>query len=226
MIKDKKILGVIPARGGSKEVPRKNIREVRGKPLIAYTISAARCSRLLDRLVVSSEDQEILAIANACGAETLLRPQELAMDDSPGIDTVLHSIKAYQGYDYVILLQPTSPMRSTRDIDAAIRLCSALKAPACVSVCKAESSPFWMFFIDTGMKMTPLIAGPIPDHRHELPTVYKLNGAIYIAEVNWLEVKRDFIADETIAYVMPNDRSVDIDTETDLQFFQEQLQKI
>jgi CMP-N,N'-diacetyllegionaminic acid synthase len=126
MIGERKVLGLIPARGGSKGVARKNIREVRGKPLIAWTIEEARRSIYLDRLVLSSEDTEIMEIARSFGCEVpFRRPEELAADDTPGIDPVLHALRELPGFDYVALLQPTSPLRTAEDIDGCIERCVA-----------------------------------------------------------------------------------------------------
>lgn len=220
MILDKRVFAVIPARGGSKGIPRKNIRVVGGKPLIVYTIEAARRSQYLDKIVVSSEDSEILSVAQTWGAEPLIRPAELSQDETPGIEPVLHAIEANMEYDYVVLLQPTSPQRSTADIDGAIELCHRMKAPACVSVCEASQSPYWMFKVGDDLKLAPLAPGRLPIRRQDLPPVYLLNGAVYVARVEWLIDNKNFISEETIAHIMPRDRSLDIDMESDLEFFE------
>ncbi|MEH2097772.1 acylneuraminate cytidylyltransferase family protein, partial [Nostoc sp.] len=121
MIHGKKVLAIIPARGGSKAVPRKNIREIGGKPLIAWTIEEAKKSQYIDRLILSSEDDEIISIAQKWGCEIAFkRPVELAQDDTPGIAPVLHALNQLPIYDYVVLLQPTSPLRQVIDIDGCI----------------------------------------------------------------------------------------------------------
>ncbi|MGO8879550.1 MAG: cytidylyltransferase domain-containing protein [Desulfomonilaceae bacterium] len=220
MIQGKKVLAVIPARGGSKGVPRKNIREVAGKPLIAYTIECANKAKYPDKIVVSSEDSEILSKAHHYGAATLIRPVELSQDETPGVDPVLHAIEANVDYDYVVLLQPTSPLRIPEDVDTAIQLCISKNYPACVSVCHSQESPYWMFTIPDGIRLKPLLKGTRPARRQDLPSTFVLNGAVYVAEIEWLKKTKDFISDQTIAYVMPNDRSLDIDTESDLQHFE------
>ncbi|MFA6224292.1 MAG: acylneuraminate cytidylyltransferase family protein [Desulfomonilaceae bacterium] len=225
MIQNNKFLAVIPARGGSKGVPRKNIREIAGKPLIAYTIEAARYSRYLDKIIVSSEDEEILNVAKEWGAEILVRPAELAQDDTPGIEPVLHAIGVFSGYDYVVLLQPTSPLRTTNDIEATIDQCLSHQAPSCVSVCESQETPYWMFTFGPDMKLTPFMPGYTRTRRQDLPPAYLLNGAVYVAEIEWLVLKKDFLANDTVAYVMPVDRSLDIDTENDLQSFHKCLKK-
>lgn len=223
MIQGQKVIAIIPARGGSKGVPRKNIREVARKPLIAYTIECAQKTKYLDKIVVSSEDSEILAVAHHYGAETLIRPFELSQDETPGIDPVLHAIETNVDYDYVVLLQPTSPLRIPEDVDTAIELCISKNCPACVSVCQSKESPYWMFTIPDGIRLKPLLPGTRPTRRQDLPHAFVLNGAVYVAEIEWLKQTKDFISDQTIAYVMPNDRSLDIDTELDLQHFEELL---
>ena len=131
MIEGLSVLGLIPARGGSKGVPRKNIRLVAGRPLLAWTIDAARASRYLDRLVLSTDDCEIGAVAIAAGCEVpFLRPPELARDDTPGIDPVLHALGQLPPFDIVVLLQPTSPLRLASDIDGCIERMLAARAPA------------------------------------------------------------------------------------------------
>ncbi len=121
MIDEKKILAVIPARGGSKGVPRKNIRDLAGKPLIAWTIEAAKKSKYIDRLILSSEDPEIIAVAKSYGCEVpFVRKIELAQDDTPGIEVVLDAVQRCLGYTHVLLLQPTSPFRTHKHIDDLI----------------------------------------------------------------------------------------------------------
>lgn len=218
MIESKSVLAIIPARGGSKGVPRKNIRDVVGKPLIAWSIEEAKKSVYIDRLVISTDDQEIANIAVQWGGEVpFLRPAELARDDSPGIAPVIHILKTegFSEYDLVVLLQPTSPLRKVEDIDGAIAFMVNRNAKACVSVVEPDKSPFWMFFLDGTGHLVPLLEGDFAC-RQDIPPVYALNGAVYVAEVSWLLSKQAFISDETVAYTMPKDRSIDIDTETDL----------
>ncbi len=213
-----KTLALIPARAGSKGVPGKNIRMLAGKPLIVWTIEAARASRYVNHVVVSSDSADILGVARDFGSETLVRPAELARDETPGIDVVLHALDELPGYDYVVLLQPTSPLRIAADIDAAIEVCLAADAPACVSVTEPSKSPYWMYTVATDGRMRPLIAlENLPTRRQALPAVYSLNGAVYVARVDWLKQTRGFLTEETVAYLMPAERSVDIDTELDFR---------
>jgi len=208
------VLALIPARGGSKGLPGKNIRPLHGKPLIGWSIEAARASRHVTRVVVSSDDEAILAVARAGGAETpFVRPKSLAQDDTPGIDVVLHALDILPGFDWVVLLQPTSPLRTAGDIDAAIERCFEADAPACVSVCETGASPWWMFSLDAGGRMRSFLPSEQrPARRQDLPALYALNGALYVARVDWLRQTRSFLTEETLAHVMPPERSVDIDT--------------
>ena len=220
MIDGKKVLAVIPARGGSKGVPGKNIRPLGGRPLIAWTIAAAKAAPELDRVIVSSEDAEIIKSAVEWGGEApFVRPEELARDDTPGIAPVLHALETLpEKYDYVALLQPTSPLRAAKDISAALSLCLAEDAPACVSLCAPEHGPWWMFSLDGRGRMRPLLSKEaIPARRQDMAAVYALNGAVYVARVDWLRESKSFLTPETVGYVMPRERSLDIDTELDFK---------
>ena len=220
MIGARKVLAVIPARGGSKGLPGKNIAPVAGRPLLAWTAAAALAARAIDRVVASSDDDAILAAARACGVEPLRRPAELATDSAATIDAVLHALDACPGHDVVVVLQPTSPARTAADIDAAFERFAASGAPACVSVCEAEQSPYWMFRLDAGQTLRPIVDAPAEaTRRQDLPAVYALNGAIYIADAGWLRTSRAFIGPATVAHVMPAERSIDIDTASDLEAF-------
>ncbi|RYD81273.1 MAG: acylneuraminate cytidylyltransferase family protein, partial [Sphingomonadales bacterium] len=193
-------------------IPRKNIRMMAGKPMIAWTIEAALAAPGVDAVVVSTEDAEIAEVARASGAEVpFLRPAELAADDTPGIDPVLHAIGMLPQHDAVLLLQPTSPLRSTADIDAVLAMAAETGAPAVVSVCEPEDHPNWMYRIDGKGRLDPLMAAPAVARRQDLPPVYSLNGAIYFAKTGWLQQHRSFVGPETLGYAMPGDRSVDID---------------
>lgn len=218
MINEKSVLAIIPARGGSKGVPGKNIRNLAGKPLIAWTIEEAKKSKYIDRLILSSEDDEIIRVAKEYGCEApFIRPVELACDDTPGIDPVIHAIGAIEEkYDYVVLLQPTSPLRTVGDIDGCIKHCAENKVPACVTVTEAQQSPYWMYKIDEQMKIQPLLEYPGEiNRRQNLPRVYVLNGAVYVAESKFLIENESFVTPATVAYPMPAARAIDIDSELD-----------
>jgi N-acylneuraminate cytidylyltransferase len=218
MYKGKSILAIIPARGGSKGIPRKNLKELAGKPLIAWTIEEAKKSQHLDRLILSSEDDEIIKVAQEWDCEVpFVRPAELAQDDTPGIEPVIHAINAIgEKYDYIVLLQPTSPLRKVSDIDDCIRHCIQEDAPVCASVCVVDKNPYWMYTLNEGTKIYPLIqVGPCIERRQDLPPIYVLNGAVYVAKPEYLLKEKCFISEETLAYIMPADRSWDIDDEID-----------
>lgn len=221
MINGKLVLAIIPARGGSKRVPEKNIREVGGKPLIGWTIEEAKRSKYIDRLILSSEDKEIIKVAKAWNCEVpFSRPLKLAQDNTPGIEPVIHAIQAIdEWYDYVVLLQPTSPLRKAEDIEGCIDLCIQKNALACVSVTEAEKNPHWMFTLDKEGQMRPLIQQKERSisRSQDLLKVYVLNGAVYIAKVDWFLKNKSFITKETIGYVMPPERSLDIDSELDIK---------
>jgi CMP-N,N'-diacetyllegionaminic acid synthase len=219
MIKGKTVLAIIPARGGSKGVVHKNIHEVAGKPLIAWTIEEAKKSRYIDRLILTSDDVEIIAVAQKWGCEVpFTRPKELALDDTPGIEPILHAIHNMPKYDYIVMLQPTSPLRSVVDIDSSLELCEVQGSNSCVSVTAPDKSPYWMYTLDESSKMTPLLqVKEAIKRRQDLPNIVALNGAVYVANSDWLLENKAFVTTDTIAYTMPKLRSLDIDTELDLQ---------
>jgi CMP-N,N'-diacetyllegionaminic acid synthase len=221
VIGGRRVLALIPARGGSKGLPGKNVLPVGGRPLIGWTIEAAKHARYIDRLVLSSDDEQIVATARACGCDVpFRRPPELATDTAPMIDVVLHALEQLPEYEIVVLLQPTSPLRTTADIDAACAMLENDAVPACVSVSPVEQSPYWMYRLNADARMTPLIdTGSQATRRQDLPTVYALNGAVYVARAGWLRQHRTFVTGDTVAHVMPQERSIDIDTAADLEAF-------
>ena len=216
----KRFLGLIPARGGSKGIPRKNIKDLAGKPLIAWTIEAAQRSSFLENVVVSTDDAEIAEVAKAHGASVpFLRPAKFAADESPGIDPVIHAIEMMPGFDYVVLLQPTSPLRSTEDIDKAINHCLTLGSPSCVSVVETATHPFLCYSVDDKFQLSPAFSEGLKyTRRQDMPSYYMLNGAIYVAKVDFILKNRSFIGPETIGYTMPDRRSIDIDNELDFEW--------
>ncbi len=214
MMQGKRILAVITARGGSKGIPRKNIRSLAGKPLVAWTIEEAEKSKYIDRLIISSEDEEILRIAGKWGCEVpFVRPADLARDDSSSIDVVLHAVKKLPGYEYVVLLQPTSPFRTAADIDGCIEYCIRQGAKSCTSVTVSEKHPSWMYTREKDGRLRPLIdpGEKKTTRRQDLPVVYVLNGAVYVAECEWFMEKRTLVDHETVGYKMALESSMDID---------------
>lgn len=220
MINEKKVLAIIPARGGSKGIPRKNIKLLHGKPLIAWTIEEAKKSKYIDKLIVSSDDDEIIKVSKEWGAEVpFKRPPELAQDDTPGIEPVLHAVEQFPNYDYVVLLQPTSPLRVVEDIDGAIELCEERKASSCVSVTETNTPPQWMYEIDEEGFMNPIFSNmDLPYQRQKASTIYELNGAVYVAAKSSLIFNKAFLREGTLPIIMPTNRSIDIDKMDDFSY--------
>lgn len=218
MIAGQRVLGVIPARGGSKGVPRKNIRPLAGKPLLAWSCAAALACPQIDRLVISSDDAEIIQVAKQWGCEApFVRPQDLASDHAVAIDVALHVLATLpEHYDFMVWLQPTSPFRTGDDITACLNLCVERQASSCVSVSPTAKTPFWTFFHKEDGRLQPIL-GPeaLLLNRQDLPQTYALNGAIYVAKTHWLKAGRQFMDADSLAYIMPQERAIDIDTETD-----------
>ncbi len=217
MYKDKTFLAIIPARGGSKRLPRKNILELDGKPLIAWSIEAGVKSKYMDKIIVSSDDDEILSISKSLGVETIKRPYELASDTATTFDAIKHTIDNIERYDYIVLLQPTSPLRNYKHIDEAIELLETKNADAVVSVCKMEHSSLWSNTLPQDLSMNNFLKDEILNKRsQDLEKYYRINGAIYVCKTDkLLEEKSFFIGDNIFAYKMDRNSSVDIDEEMD-----------
>jgi N-acylneuraminate cytidylyltransferase/CMP-N,N'-diacetyllegionaminic acid synthase len=215
-------LGFIPARAGSKGVQGKNIRLLAGKPLIVYTIQAAKESGIFDCLMVSTDGEAIARIAREAGAEVpFLRPTELATDETRGIDVLNHVLECFEErgvkFDCVMYLQPTSPLRSVADIVAAANLLLACNADALVSVCQVEHHPWWTNVLPENGCMKDFLKLGIPTNRQELPAYYRLNGAIYLARWEFIRNRDSWLGPRTYAYIMPRERSIDIDEEIDFK---------
>ncbi len=218
MINSKRVLAVVTARGGSKGLPRKNILPLGGKPLIAWTLEAARDALYVDRTVVSTDDDEIAAVAAALGAEIIRRPSDLAVDAAPVEPAVLHALDSVGGqFDYVVLLQPTSPFREGADIDGCVEACVRADAPACIAMSEPPKSPFWMFRLEADKRLESLFPGKMAWRRQDLPPVYSVNGVVYVARVDWLRRTRRFLAEGAIGWVMPRERTFDIDSAFDME---------
>lgn len=212
------VLALIPARSGSKGLPGKNIRAFHGKPLLHWTIVAARESGLAERVIVSTDDPAMAEVARAGGAEIpFLRPPELARDDTPMLDVALDVLSKLEaeGFtaDALLLLQPTSPLRTAADLHAAAALLGDLDAV--VSVTPVKQHPQWLQQIDEAGRLHPYEAAPDVTSRQKLPPVYMLNGALYLIRTDALRRERTFRPLRTRAYIMPPERSSDIDTELD-----------
>lgn len=220
MLGDKTFLAVIPARGGSKRVPRKNALLLGDKPLIAWSIEAAKKSRYIDTVVVSSDDDEILSIAKEFGADMLKRPKELATDSATTFDTIVHVIENMEkSYEYIVLLQPTSPLRESIDIDEAIEMLEQKGADGVVSVCEMEHSPLWSNTLPDDMSMQNFLKDEVINKRsQDLQKYYRLNGAIYIVKIDkFLKQKSVFLDKNIFAFEMNQERSIDIDTKLDFK---------
>lgn len=228
-----RITSVITARAGSKGLPRKNTRLLAGKPLIAWTIEHARASKYINDTIVSTDDKEIARIAESLGAQVpFLRPEELAQDDTPTIDVVVHLLGRMKEAndhlpEYVALLQPTSPLRTSADIDTAVEmLVSDKRANAVVSITEVSENPYWMKTLTSEGFIDDFVNhGEDYHRRQDMPAVYKLNGAIYVCRTPVLLESRSFCPENTFGYVMPKERSIDIDTILDFKLAELMISK-
>jgi len=215
-----KIISIIPARGRSKGLPRKNIVLLNGKPLIAYSIESALKSRFISRVIVSTEDAEITEISKKYGSEVINRPNDLAQDDSPTISVVINALQvlAKEGYfpNIVILLQPTTPLRTYLDIDAALELFMTKDCQSVISVSEIDHSPYWSFAVKKGYLESLFDKKYQRMRRQDLPKIYLPNGALFISRPERLCKTKSFYSTKTLPYMMPRERSIDIDDEMDL----------
>jgi CMP-N-acetylneuraminic acid synthetase len=220
-----RVLCTVCARAGSKGVPSKNIRTIVGKPLIVHTIEQARACRLIQKIVVSTDGADIARIACEAGAEVpFLRPPELAMDRSPKLAVIQHAarflLERGEKYDLIVDLDPTSPLRSPSDIENALRLFLKSDANNLYSVCPARKNPYFnMVELDErGRSRLSKARGQEFTGRQTAPEVYEINGSIYIFRAEFLLGPAALLhSDNTIVYVMPEERSVDIDTPLDFR---------
>jgi CMP-N,N'-diacetyllegionaminic acid synthase len=223
MIDKYKVICVIPARGGSKGVPRKNIKPLAGKPLIAYTVEQSLQSKYIDRTIVSTEDREIADISRQYGAEVpFMRPDDLAGDQVATVDVLLHTIKWLEeedkyNFDILVLLHTTTPLRAAKDIDSCIKMLNALKADNVFSVTEAHRNPYFNMVEVDKQGTVKLVKEGAFSTRQSAPKVYDLNASIYVW---WKDIlkkeKKVFLAGSKI-YVMPKERSVDIDDDFDFR---------
>lgn len=217
MIKNLKILAVIPARGGSKGLKGKNIALLDGIPLIAYSIAAAKQSKYVDHCIVTSDSPDILAIAEKCGADPVQRPDELASDTASSESAVSHAIAGFPEYDLILLLQPTSPLRTGHDIDLSTESLLDSDATALISVFEPSHTPFKCFKMSGEGYLTGLVDNNSPFvRRQDLPAAFMPNGAIYLIYRKDFLLNQSFFTEKTIPYIMSQSRSIDIDTPDDL----------
>lgn len=222
MYKGKKILGLIPARGGSKGIPSKNIIEIYGKPLIQYSIECAKGSKYLDRTIISTDDTKIKDVAVKCGGDVpFMRPPELALDTSKTIDAVVHAINWLkehgEEYDYLVLLQNTVPLRKPWHIDEAIEKLFASNEKSLVSVTEVDENPVLMRTINADGTVHNLLNVNSTMRRQDFPKFYRVDGAIYIQKLD-----KDFglntsLNDGRLSYIIEERYSVDIDTYLDIR---------
>lgn len=219
------LVALIPARSGSKGIIDKNIKLFCGKPLIQWTIEAALNSSSIDRVIVSTDDKKYASLSQKLGAEVpFIRPAELAKDNSPSISFILHALEELPDANELLLLQPTSPLRTTEDIESLITFWKSTPRESIISITPAEVHPSWMFALNQDSTLKPLSANKKAFRRQDLPNTYVINGALYLATRDFLVREKSFFSKNTLGYLIPKERSIDIDTELDW-FYAESLMK-
>jgi CMP-N,N'-diacetyllegionaminic acid synthase len=217
-----KVLGVIPARGGSKGLPGKNIRPLNGKPLIAWTIDEAKASKMISKVIVSTDDKEIARVAEGYGAEVpFYRPAELASDTATSMDVIIHALDFFaakgEHFDVVMMLEPTSPLRERADIDKALQMLASTEgAESVVGICKSEASHPDFLVTLTGEGFLRSKADFIVKRRQELEDVYFYEGTLYASYVDVLRKKRNFYHNNTLGYIVPRWKSFEVDDMLDM----------
>lgn len=227
------MIAIIPARGGSKGVPGKNIKVLGGLPLIVYTINAALRAKNIDRVIVTTDDADIADVARKYGAEVpFIRPKHLAQDNSMALDAYLHAVDFLQEKDGVaitkfMVLLPTSPFRTSQHIDDAIQLFDTTQAETLISMSEVEIPPTWYYELDNNLRVTNagFGTGNCVANRQESKSYYRPNGAIYILDYDMLKNERSYYCDNTVAYIMDYVSSVDIDTIDDFEYAEYLLRK-
>lgn len=230
-----KILGVITARGGSKGIPGKNIKELGGKPLIVYTIEAAKKSSLITHLIVSTDDEATAEIARSAGAEVpFMRPAELAQDDTPHVPVMQHAIgfmeeQLGEPFDYAVILQPTSPFRLPEDIDVTLQTLIDAGADSAVTLMEVSSSehPIKIKKIEEGRVLPYGAPEPEGIRKQDLPPAYKRSAAVYAMKRDLLMNGRLY-GEHVVGHVVPSERSIDIDYPLDwikAEYMLEELKK-
>jgi len=216
---------VIAARGGSKGLPRKNVLPLGGRPLIAWTIEAACQAKCIGRVIVTTDDLEIADAALAAGAEVpFMRPAQLSTDCATSIDVMVHALTAVPEFESAVLLQPTSPFRTAEDLDRAYAAWVTSNAACCVSINSVAENPWLMFSLSDDGKIERLLPEPASGlRRQDLPPAYVLNGAFYFVKTEQFLSDRSFVGNVTLGSVMPSARSLDIDTQNDLDLARERL---
>ncbi len=220
MIKNQKVLGLITARGGSKRLPKKNLTGLGGKSLIRWTVDAAKQSGYIDRLIMSSDSQAIIDEAGKSGCEVpFVRAGDLAGDEASSVDVALHALEQMGWKNgFLVLLQPTSPFRRTDDIDACIRACSDDGVMACVSVSEPDKPAKWLLEDKSQGYIAPVFPDDFSDATDIDRQFYFPNGAVFVVRVADFIREKTFWPKETKFVVMEKKRSLDIDTQDDLDY--------
>lgn len=225
MYKNKKILIIIPARGGSKRLPGKNIKPINGKPLISYAITAAKKSKYADRIVVSTDDLKISSVARRYGAEVpFIRPAELASDTASTLSVIQHAVNYFEKNekikpDIVVLIQPTNPLILMSDIDGTLEKMIKTKTKTCFSGTEISQRPEWMYKINNGLPVLFIKNVDTEKRSQDLPRLAIINGTVYATEYNTLMKKGVIRDDKSLSiYLMPRERSADIDDLFDFEF--------
>jgi CMP-N,N'-diacetyllegionaminic acid synthase len=231
VIDGKRVLALVTARGGSKGLPGKNVLPFAGKPLIAWTIEAARQSQFVDRCVLSTDDQRIAAVGLSFGADVpFMRDASLASDESTSMDVVFDALARVPGFDYIVLLQPTSPLRTAAHIDTGLTVLTTTGADSVVAVCQAQDHPLLTFRWDAANRLVPFCEQSELTRRQDMPAAFVLNGAFYAAPIATLTARRSFTRGSVAAFEMSREESADIDDWNDFraaeQRFLERSQRI
>ena len=222
-MKNIRTIAVIPARAGSKRLPGKNVKNLAGKPLIQWTIEAASAASRIDKIIVSTDCHDVILLASKFGRYApFVRPAELSGDEANSSDVAIHAIRYMkeigESFDYIVFLQPTSPLRTSKHIDEALEFCMKNKYDSCVSVCEVEHSPLWSAKLDLKKGSLNFLGtkDDLGSRSQDLPSFYRINGAIYVTSVKSLLSKgRLFDIDCCYPYIMDQNSSVDIDTDLD-----------
>ncbi|GAB6155728.1 acylneuraminate cytidylyltransferase family protein [Desulfosporosinus burensis] len=220
------MIAIIPARGGSKGLPRKNILPISGKPLIAYTIEAALRAKCITEVIVTTDDDEIAEVAKVYGASVpFLRPDYLASDKASAVDVYIHAVEwlnkiREENISKFMVLLPTAPLRTSEDIENAYNLFYQNKATTLIAVKEADVPPNWYMDIDSNLRLKPSGFGGADNmaNRQENKRYGIVCGAIYILDYQLLKTKRTYYCDDTLAFVMPENHSIDIDCKADFEY--------
>ena len=221
MIKGERLLAVIPARGGSKRLPNKNILDFCGKPLIAWTIESGLKSKYIDRIIVSTDSKEIADISKDFGADVpFIRPKEIATDTTSTVDVVNHAIntlnKDGDNYKYLVILQPTSPLRTHKDIDKSVQLLINKNARGIIGVTELDHPIEWSNTLGPDMSMKNFInKNSIGKRSQDLQTRYRINGSIYLFDIEKTPICEESLVNSNYAYIMDRELSIDIDDRMD-----------